>query len=171
MSEAPPVLTAPIDGDTYVREVLTARQAAYMAAQSTGTRAVTARFPPLLEWFIRDEDVRWVDIPAEKPAPKRARKPRVYRSAASIAEELATVEARMAAIAGSGPDDPAAVNISPFARSRAARRAGRARFEKLDRNLERYTALSRRRDNLKGRLASAKAREAEAAAAALDESK
>lgn len=170
MSEAPPALTAPIDGDTYVREVLTARQTAYMAAQPTGAGAVTTRFPPLLEWFIRDEDVPLVDVPAEKPAPKRVRTPRVYRSAASIAEELATIEARMAAIAGSGSDDPASVNISPFSRSRAARRAGRARFEKLDRDLERYTALSRRRDSLKGRLATARAREARAAAA-LDESK
>lgn len=169
MSEAPPTLTAPIDGDTYVREVLTARQAAWTAAQPSGKGVVTLRFPALLEWFIRDEDVQWVDIPAEKPTPKRTLKPRVYRSAASIREELDRVEARLARIAGEDSTDNAVVNLSPFSRSPAARRAGRARFERMDRDLANYTALSQRRNRLDGQWKSAVAREAKAAA--LDESK
>jgi hypothetical protein len=147
-------LTAPIDAEDYM-QLLLKRQAAWEAAHPH------YRLRPLLEWFIEPGDERWVHLPA--PAPKRKPAPRVYRSAASIRTELAAVEAQMARIANSGPDDPAAVNISPFARSRAARTAGRRRFAKLDRDLERYTALERRRSRLAGRLASAEAREAKQA--------
>lgn len=117
---------------------------------------------PLLEWFIADSDEQWVRLPASTTVPKRETKLRVYRSAASIREKLATVEASMARIAGNGSEDNAVVNLSPFSRSRAARTAGRRRFEQMDRDLERYVALDKRRTALKNRLASAEARESAA---------
>ncbi|RLK58468.1 hypothetical protein [Actinokineospora cianjurensis] len=147
-------LSSPISGEDYI-EVLLARQAAYQGAHPY-------RFPPLLEWFVRDEDVDYVELP--KPAPKRTTTPRVYRGAASIRGELKRVDAQLAAIGASGPTDRAAANLSPFARSKTAARAGRARFARMDRDLERYTALTRRRDQLAGRLAVAAAREKQSAA-------
>jgi hypothetical protein len=166
-SDAFAPLTAPIEGEAYM-QLLLDRQAAYEATHPPKPDAITLRFPALLEWFIQPGDEDWVDVPETQPQPKRVATPRVYRSATSIAEELARIDARMAQIANSGPDDPAAVNISPYSRSRAARTAGRRRFAQLDRDLERYVALRKRRDALAGRLLSAQAREARAAS--IDES-
>jgi len=149
-------LTEPISGEDYM-EVLVARQAAYVATQ--GQSGPLQRFLPLLEWFVRAEDEPFVILPESTPAPKRTRQPRVYRSAASIRAELDDVEARLAAFGANDVPDRAAANLSPHARSRAAARAGRRRFERMDRDLQRYTALARRRDQLAGRLASAEARE------------
>ena len=154
---SPAPLNAPIDAEDYV-DLLLARQAAWHAARPH------VSLPLLPEHFIEDGDEKWVILPDAKPAPKRQRTARRYRPAADIRAELADVEARMARIAGSGPDDPAAVNLSPFARSRAARNAGRRRFAQLDRDLERYTKLAARRDTLAFALKSAEAREAKAAA-------
>jgi hypothetical protein len=149
----PAPLSEPIDGEAYI-QVLLARQAAWIHRHG-GDRTL----PPLLEWFIRAGDEDFVIVPGEKPAAKRERRPRTYRSAASLREERAEVQRTMDAITGSGSDDPASVNLSPFSRSRAAARAGRARFAKLDRDLERYTALKARADRLDGRIAAAEARE------------
>lgn len=145
-------LAASIDGEAYM-QLLLDRQAAWEAAHPL------IRLRPLLEWFIHAGDEQWVRLSETAPAPKRETKPRVYRSAASIREELAMVEAKMDRIVGNGSDDNASVNISPYSRSRAARNAGRRRFAQLDRDLERYAALSRRRDGLASRLISAQARE------------
>lgn len=152
LSDYGPRLSAPIDGEDYIR-ILLERQAAWEAAH-TGPY-----LRPLLEWFIAPGDEKWVRLPESAPAPKREPKPRVYRPAAEIRTELAKVEATMASIAGSGTDDPAVVNLSPNSRSRAARTAGRHRFAQMDRDLERYAALARRRTRLAGRLAAAEARE------------
>lgn len=149
----PAPLSEPIDGDAYIA-VLLARQAAWIH-RNGGDRT----FPPLLEWFIREGDENFVIVPGEKPAPKRERRPRTYRSAASLIEERDKVQARMDAITGSGPDDPASVNLSPHSRSRAARTAGRRRFEQLDRDLERYTMLSNRLEQLNYRIRVAQRRE------------
>lgn len=146
-------LAAPIDAEDYI-EVLLTRQAAWVAAHSL--RCLS----PLLEWFVEPGDEQWVRLPDTAPAAKREVKPRVYRSAAAIRAELVEVEAKMASIAGSGPQDGASVNLSPHSRSRAARNAGRRRFVQLDRDLARYTALDTRRAGLAGRLAAADAREA-----------
>lgn len=70
----------------------------------------------------------------------------------------------MARVANNGPDDRAAANLSPNARSRAARNAGRRRFAQMDRVLERYTRLETKRTRLCGQLARAEAREARQAA-------
>lgn len=146
-------LAAPIDAEDYI-QLLLDRQAAWEAAHPYH------RLRPLLEWFIEPGDEQWVRLPARTPnAPKPKPTRRVYRSAASIRTELAAVEAKMARIASAGSDDPAAVNLSPYSRSRAARTAGRRRFAQLDRDLERYANLQRRRTRLAGRLAAAEARE------------
>lgn len=150
----PAPLDHAITGEEYIA-VLLARQAAWISRN----RSYGADRPPLLEWFIRDGDEDFVHLPEEAPSAKRERRPRVYRSAASLREERAKVQARMDAITGSGPDDPASTNLSPFSRSKAAARAGRRRFEKLDRDLERYTALSQRLARLDGRIMLADARE------------
>lgn len=151
-----------LDGELYIA-LLLERQATWMAEHGVHPYGL----PPLLEWFVRPGDEDMVDLPEQRPEgldrsekPKRA--PRVYRPAASIRDELASVEAEMERVAGRGPDDVAATNLSPRSRSRAARTAGRRRFAQLDRDLERYTALKVRRDRLAGRLAAAEAREEQA---------
>lgn len=114
---------------------------------------------PLLTWFIEPGDENLVDLPEIKPAPERAPKPRVYRSAASLREERdGLVEQRDAITADEG-GDLAETNLSPHSRSRAARNAGRRRFAKLDRDLERVAKLTRRIDSLNSRIARAEARE------------
>jgi hypothetical protein len=146
-------LTRHVSGGEYIG-VLLARQAAYLAAHPPRRPGLL----PLLEWFVRDEDEPWVMLPEAAPKPKP--KPRQYRSAASIREELENVEALMAAVASnSDTPDRAAANLSPNARNQAAARAGRRRFERMDRDLERFAALQRRRDRLVSRLATAQARE------------
>lgn len=151
-------LTEPVSGDEYVRVVLVGRQQAWLAVNPTGKSWLV----PLLEWFIEPGDEAFVHLPESEPVPlRRARKPRVYRSAALLRAELAEVERHMAAVAGAGDcGDGAVVNLSPNARSRAARTAGRKRFAQLDRALERYAQLQRRRDALRSRIVSAEAREA-----------
>lgn len=151
----PAPLAAPISGEDYIA-LLVARRDAW-EARNGGARPYG--LPALIEWFIQDGDEEFVQLPEDKPAPKRERKPRVYRSAASLREERDAVQARMDAITGEDTTDGAVVNLSPFSRSRAARNAGRARFAKLDRDLERYAALRTRRDNLDSRIRSAEARE------------
>lgn len=143
-----------MDAEDYMA-LLLERQAAWQIAHPHQTPG----FPPLLEWFIAPEDEQWVRLPGSVTAPPKKTTPRVYRSAASIRAELASVEAEMARVANTGSDDPASVNISPYARSRAVRTAGRRRFAQLDRDLEKYTSLNRRRARLVGRLATAEARE------------
>lgn len=151
-------LTGPISGEEYI-QVLLARQAAHVAAHPH-----PRGWPPLLEWFVRAEDEPYVVLPEATPVPKRTPKPRVYRSAESIRAELEIVDAQLAAFGVNDVPDRAAANLSPHARSRAAARAGRRRFTRMDRDLQRYTALTRRRDRLAGRLATAEAREKRAAA-------
>ena len=152
---APAPLAEPISGDNYM-QVLVQRQQAWIAANAP-TRTPSWASAPLLEWFIEPGDEQFVQLPGpvQRPAPQ----PRTYRSAESLRVERDGVERRMHEVASAGPTDPAAVNLSPFARSRAASRAGRRRFAQLDRSLEQYTQLQQRRDRLNGRIASAEARE------------
>lgn len=152
--DEPAPLSEPIDGEAYI-EVLLARQAAYISRNFPyGTD-----IPPLLSHFVRDEDAAFVVLPEQKPQPKRVSKPRVYRSAASIREELEQVIAQRDAIGGNEPADRAIANISPFARSKSAARAGRRRFAQMDRDLEKYARLTQRIETLRFRLLSAEARE------------
>lgn len=149
-------LTGQVSGEAYM-EVLVARQTAYMSAREQP--GPLQRFPPLLEWFVRVEDEPYVVLPEQVPVPKRTAKPRVYRSAESIRTELETVDAQLAAFGVNDVPDRAAANLSPNARSRAAARAGRRRFKRMDRDLQRYTQLKNRRDQLASRLVAADARE------------
>lgn len=150
-------LTEIVDGDTYI-EVLLRRQAAWRDAQAA--RGIMPKFPHPLEYFVREADEPYVRLPERKPTPKPSPTPRRYRSAASLRAELAEVEQRMERVAGrSDIGDRAAANISPYARSRVAARAGRRRFAAMDRDLETYTRLLKRRDSLKSRIAKADARE------------
>lgn len=144
-------LSSPISSEDYI-QVLLDRQAAYVAAHPL-------KYLPLLEWFVRAEDEPHVVIPETTPQPKRTPKPRVYRSAESIRAELNEVTTQLDSFSSNDVPDRAAANLSPHARSKAAARAGRARFARMDRDLERYTALTQRRDHLASRLASAEARE------------
>lgn len=150
-------LTEIVDGDAYIA-VLLRRQAAWRDAHTVD--GIEPRFLPLLEHFVRAADEPYVRLPEQKPAPKRIPKPRQYRSAESLRAELAEVEKRMGMVAGrSDTGDRAAANLSPVSRSRSAARAGRRRFAAMDRDLETYTRLARRRDVLKGRIERANSRE------------
>lgn len=154
--EEPAELTAPVTGEEYMT-ILLARQAAYVS-RNPGTLL------PLLEWFIRDGDEDFVQLPDVKPARKRETTPRVYRTAASLREERDKVAAQVNAFgADDGPCDPAVVNLSPYSRSKAARNAGRRRFAKMDNDLIKFTALTKRLDALNSRIISAEARERKAA--------
>lgn len=157
MPDEPAALDHPISGEEYI-ELLLARQAAWMSRNPLRKTRLPS-LPPLLEWFIREGDENFVRLPEKPTTPKRERTPRQYRSAVSLREERDRVQAQMDRITSDGCDDPASVNISPSARSRAAARAGRARFAKLDRDLERYTALRKRLDRLDFRIVTAEARE------------
>lgn len=152
--DEPAPLSEPIDGEAYI-EVLLARQAAYVSRNFPyGTHLA-----PLLESFVRDEDVAYVIIPEPTVQAKRTPKPRIYRSAESIRAELKQVTAQRDAIGGNDIPDRAAANLSPFARSQAAARAGRRRFAQMDRDLERYVALTKRIETLSMSLLMAEARE------------
>lgn len=164
-------------------EVLDQRRAAWEAAHPAREAAeaqiaqIKREFPganpqlkpkswvrPLLEWFIEPGDEDLVDLPVEKPTPKRKPTPRVYRSSASLRAERDVLKSRWDAIVAVDDDgDMAATNLSPNSRSRAARNAGRRRFAQLDRDLERAAALTRRIKSLDFRIRTAEAREERAA--------
>lgn len=148
-------LTEPIHAEAYM-DVLQQRQTAWLAEHGG-----PLRYPPLLEWFIQPGDEQHVILPEPTPAQERPRKSRTYRSAATIRADLAAVEARMVQVADRGTTgDRAAANLSPHSRSKAAASAGRRRFAQMDRDLQRYAALAKRRDALAGQLARAENREA-----------
>ena len=140
-------------GDQYM-EVLVERQRTWERKHTTPD--MRPRYPALLEWFILPGEELLVRLP--EPAPT-TRPPR-YRSAESLRQERDQLVQRMAAIAGTGDTpDRAAANLSPHSRSRAARTAGRRRFDQMDRALETYARLSRRLTAMNGRIARAEARE------------
>lgn len=172
---------AKLTGAEYM-DLLEQRRAAWEAAHPVRVEAAIERikrdFPganpqikpnwtgpvALLEWFVEPGDEDLVDLPECKATPKRQPKPRVYRSAASLREERDRLVSRRDAIVGVDDDgDMAIVNLSPSSRSKAARTAGRRRFAKLDRDLERYASLNRRIQALHSRIVNAEAREARAA--------
>lgn len=151
-------ITEPMGAEDYMT-LLAARQEAWMAAHPA------VRWPALLEWFILPGEEALVRLPEHVPAEKPARKPRVYRSAAELHEERGKLLARMITVAGTDDvPDRAAANLSPNARSRAARTAGRRRFDRMDRALEEFARLQRRVSVLDGQIARAQAREARQAA-------
>lgn len=149
-------ITEPTDAEDYMA-VLMQRQQAWKRAHPH------AELLPLLEWLTLPGEEDLVRLPEHAPAEKPARKPRVYRSAAELHEERGRLLARMITVAGTGDvPDRAAANLSPNARSRAARTAGRRRFARMDRALEEFARLRRRVTVLDGQIARAEAREARA---------
>lgn len=149
-------ITEPMDAEDYMA-LLVERQQAWMRAHPE------VRLPALYAWFILPGEEALVRLPEHVPAEKPARTPRVYRSAASLHEERGKLLARMIQVAGTDDTpDRAAANLSPNARSRAARTAGRRRFAKMDRDLATFAALRRRVAVLDGQIARAEAREARA---------
>jgi hypothetical protein len=157
-TEEPVSLTAPITGDEYIK-VLLARQSAYIARHGGNLT-----MPPLLEWFIRAEDEPFVILPEHTPAPKREREPRNFTPAAELRKRRDEVQAKLDSFDNDGPADQAITNLSPYSRNKAAARAGRRRFAKMDRDLSKYSELRDRRDVLNHRIALQDAREAKAAA-------
>lgn len=154
----PPPLTAPIDGEAYM-QLLLQRQADWAATRWPGG-VPTGTWLPLLESFIQAADEEFVQL---LDRVKRERPPRTYRSAASLREERVRVDAQIdALISKDGSLDGAAVNLSPYSRSRAAASAGRRRFKTLDRDVEKSTALRKQLSGLDGRIMRAEAREARA---------
>lgn len=158
--EEPTPLAKPISGAEYI-DVLLQRRAAWMSAK----RPFKPKFPPPVEYFMRAEDEQFVQVPEAEPQPKRQRTPRVYRSAASLREARDKVAAKLAAFNTNDVPDRAAANLSPNAKSKAARRAGQRRFAKMDRDLQRYVELQRKLTTLDFRVKAAEAREAKADAA------
>ena len=131
---------------------------------------------PLLESFVLPGDEDLFTPPKAAPAPKREATPRTYRSAASLREErdalLARRDGLVKADDGSVEADPFAIgNISTQALYPRARAAGRRRFARMDRELERFASLTRRIDVLDSRIAKAEAREAHAESDSLSRSR
>ncbi|GAA2678870.1 hypothetical protein LV78_005478 [Actinosynnema pretiosum] len=150
-------ITMPMTGEQYI-EVLVERQRAW--EQKHTKPGMKPGFPALLEWFILPGEELLVQLPEPAPATRPVRRPRRYRSAESLRQERDQLVQRMAAIAGTDDTpDRAAANLSPRSSSRAARSAGRRRFDRMDRALETYTRLSQRLTVLNGRIARAEARE------------
>lgn len=150
-------ITTPMTGDQYM-EVLAERQRTWERKHTTPD--MRPRYPALLAWFILPGEELLVRLPEPAPATRPTREPRRYRSAESLRQERDQLVQRMAAIAGTGDTpDRAAANLSPHSRSRAARTAGRRRFDQMDRALETYARLSWRLTALNGRIARAEARE------------
>ncbi|KZM71083.1 hypothetical protein [Nocardia terpenica] len=167
-SGAHPKLT----GDEYVRLILVGRQSAYIAEHPP---IVRTKFPvpPLLEWFVSggklgpkdsdDEDLVDMSTLEPEPKPKREPKPRVYKSSAVLKEERAKLQSQLDSLTGGNDsDDVASINLSPFSRNRAARTAGRRRFEKLDRDIQKGAALIRKIEQWDCKIRAAEAREAKA---------
>jgi hypothetical protein len=161
-----------VNGDEYM-ELLEQRRAAWEAASQGGNPQITPKswVRPLLEQFVEAGDENLVDLPERQPAepkPVQAKRPRVYRSAASLREERDRLQARRAAYIepdnGSAEHDARAiVNVSTQSKNRAARASGRRRHARNDRQLREYAALTRRIQSLDSRIAKAAAREERAA--------
>lgn len=159
-------MTAQLTGDEYIA-LLQRRQDEWVAAQAQ--RPFRVRFTPLLEDFVEPGDEDLVDPTVYAPAPpqpkqtptKRTPKPRKYRSAESLRAERDRVQARRDAIAARDCRDVAIVNLGPSSRNSRFARAGRRRFEQMDRDLQRYTQLTAKLADLGGRIARAEAREAD----------
>lgn len=140
-------------GEEYMH-VLEQRRAEYEKKHSP-----RAHVRALLEWFIQPGDEDMVELPTTEHASTSVRRPRTYRPASHWREQLARVQTELDSIYDGGVDDPASVNLSPHARSRAARSAGHRRMAGLDREIQRAAHLLERRDLLEHKIRAAEARE------------
>lgn len=135
-----------LTGDEYI-ELLLQRQKEYLDARPP------MKFPPLLEWFIRDGDEDLVDLP--EPEPKRKPKPRTYRPASYWRDRIASLERRMAAEANKADfGDRAASGGQALGPKRT-----RKFLERADKALQRYCELARRKAHAESMLRKAELRE------------
>lgn len=129
--------------EEYLEELLR-RQSVYVAEHPSVPGREWVR--PLLTWFVRDDDeVEGVTVdappsppPVAKP-PQSDRRPEIRGRLARNRDRLVSTRRQLDALSGEG--DPATVNLSPFARNRAAAAAGRRRLAQLDRDITRGTKL------------------------------
>lgn len=150
--------------EEYLAELLR-RQDAYVAAHPGAPGREWVR--PLLTWFVRDDDQVegvTVDVPPSPPPvakpPRPDRRPEIRGRLARNRDRLAGIRHQLDALSGEG--DPATVNLSSFARNRAAAAAGRRRLAQLDRDITRGTSLLATEAGLLHRIALDEARLARA---------
>jgi len=138
--------TRKLTADEYI-DLLLHRQQAWIA-QATETeprQGWSAKCPPLLEWFVQDDDVDLVDIPSDPPKtprPKRQKKPPRLRPVEDIQADIDRLQARMDRLGRPLSDDPAATRLSD-------RRLVRRNHARMDRELTEYVDLSERRARFK----------------------
>lgn len=137
-------------GDEYIA-LLTERQQAHLVVHPPAKPWLK----PLLEWFIQPGDEDLFTPPTNAPEPKRPTTPRVYRTAASLRAEREDLISRRDATVPESLPDRAAVTGQGIGIKRGLRYAAR-----MDRALQKYTALDRRIRELDGRIARAESREA-----------
>lgn len=137
--------------DEYM-EVLKQRSDEWLAAQpDPGPRL---RFPPLLEWFVRDGDDAMVELPAARePQRKPSPSPRHYRPASHWRERIANLEARMQAVSEPLITDRAAAGGVALGVKRTARIQARE-----DHRLQQYVVMRKRLEHAQRMLRSAEAR-------------
>lgn len=129
-------------GDEYMT-LLERRQSHWLAAHPDSDM----RFPPLLEWFVRDGDETFVQLPEATARPTR--RPRNYRPACELIAERDQLATQLTDIMfDTDAPDRAAANI-----------ANPSRWKALDASIVRAAKLQHRVNRLDGRIASSQARE------------
>ncbi len=149
-----PALDRPHTGNEYMA-VLQARLTDWEAQHSPPPDGrLRLRFPPLLEWFIRDEDEALVVLPDETPAPRPKPQPRYYRPASYWREQRDRLVAEMERVAEPILPEVAAARGQALGHRRTARVQQRE-----DAKLSRYCALRKRLDHADAMLRAAERRE------------
>ncbi|MGY1946647.1 hypothetical protein [Nocardia asiatica] len=113
------------------------------------------RFPPLLEWFIRDGDEDLVQLPEPEKQPKPQRQPRKYRPASYWRERIADLKAQMAPLTEPLVNDRAAAGGVGLGAKRTARIQARE-----DSRLRRFVELRNQLEHAQSMLRKAESREA-----------
>lgn len=144
------VVTGRMTGDEYMAELK--RRADAWADENGGRKT---GFPPLLEWFIRDEDVDLVDLPPDPEIPKRVRQPRHYRPASYWRPRVEKMRAELARLSAPILPERAAATGEALGRSRTLKVAAQ-----MDRRLQRYVEMEKRLRHAEHMLRSAEMREA-----------
>lgn len=156
-AEYGPALEHTVTADEYM-QVLAARLADWEARKpSPPPTGIKPRFPlpPLLEWFIRDEDIPWVIQPQPEPKPPKAQPtPRYYRPASYWRERRDRISAAMSALAAPELPEVAAARGQAIGRKRTARVQ-----QRMDSKLSKYTALDKKLKHAEMMLRAAERRE------------
>jgi hypothetical protein len=119
-----------------------------------GQKNPDLRFPPLLDWFVRDGDEDLVELPEErKPEPRPKPQPRRYRPASYWRDRIATLEAQMAPLTEPLINDRAAAGGVALGVKRTAKIQARE-----DGRLQRYVELRNQLERAQSMLRAAEAR-------------